>query len=71
LLDGFKQVYPKIDAAYYRSNDAALMERFVSENRAGQNLCDVIVIKPAFAPAEVLDNFDRYAKLCQEIFGGR
>ena len=43
LLDGFKQAYPKIDAAYYRSNDAALMERFVNENRAGQNLCDVIV----------------------------
>jgi ABC-type thiamine transport system substrate-binding protein len=43
LLDGFKQLYPKIDAAHYRSNDAALMERFVSENRAGQNLCDVIV----------------------------
>src|SRR3982750_3592107 len=44
LLDAFKQAYPKIDAAYYRSNDAALMERFASENRAGQNLCDVIVI---------------------------
>ncbi len=43
LLDGFKQVYPKIDAAYYRSNDSALMERFLSENRAGQNLCDVMV----------------------------
>ena len=43
LLDGFKQVYPKIDVAYYRSNDSALMERFLSENRAGQNLCDVIV----------------------------
>jgi len=43
LLDGFKQVYPKIDAQYYRTNDAALMERFVNENRAGQNLCDVIV----------------------------
>jgi iron(III) transport system substrate-binding protein len=43
LLDAFKQVYPKIDAAYYRSNDAALMERFVNENRAGQNLCDVII----------------------------
>ena len=28
---------------YYRSNDAALMERFLNENRAGQNLCDVIV----------------------------
>ena len=43
LLDGFKQVYPKIDVAYYRSNDSALMERFLSENRAGQNLCDVMV----------------------------
>jgi len=43
LLDGFKQVYPKIDAQYYRTNDAALMERFVNENRAGRNLCDVIV----------------------------
>ena len=31
LLDAFKQVYPKIDAQYYRTNDAALMERFVSE----------------------------------------
>jgi iron(III) transport system substrate-binding protein len=43
LLDGFKQLYPKIDVAYYRSNDSALMERFLSENRAGQNLCDVMV----------------------------
>ena len=43
LLDGFKQVYPKIDVAYYRSNDSALMERYVNENRAGQNLCDVMV----------------------------
>ena len=43
LLDGFKQVYPKIDATYYRSNDSARMERFVNENRAGQNLCDVII----------------------------
>ena len=43
LLDAFKQVYPKIDATYYRTNDAALMERFVNENRAGQNLCDVII----------------------------
>jgi len=34
LLDGFKQIYPKIDAAYYRSNDSALMERYVNENRA-------------------------------------
>jgi iron(III) transport system substrate-binding protein len=43
LLDAFKQVYPKIDAVYYRSTDSALMERILSENRAGQNLWDVVV----------------------------
>ena len=43
LVDAFKQVYPKIDAIYYRSNDAAMMERLVNESRAGQNICDVIV----------------------------
>ena len=43
LIDGFKQVYPKIDAVYYRSTDSALMERILTENRAGQNLWDVVV----------------------------
>jgi iron(III) transport system substrate-binding protein len=43
LVDGFKQLYPKIDAAYFRTTDSGLMERFLSENRAGQNLCDVIL----------------------------
>jgi iron(III) transport system substrate-binding protein len=43
LVDGFKQLYPKIDAAYYRSTDSALMERILTENRAGQNLWDVVV----------------------------
>ena len=28
LVDGFKQLYPKIDAAYYRSTDSAMMERY-------------------------------------------
>ena len=28
-------------------------------------------IQPAFAPAEVLDNFERYAKLFEETSGGR
>ena len=28
-------------------------------------------ITPAFAPAEVLENFERYGKLFHEIFGGR
>ncbi|HEX5608390.1 MAG TPA: hypothetical protein VFY96_17850, partial [Candidatus Binatia bacterium] len=43
LVDAFKQVYPKIDAAYYRASDAALVERFVNESRAGQNICDVML----------------------------
>jgi iron(III) transport system substrate-binding protein len=41
LTDGFKQVYPKIDAVFYRTTDAALMERILTEGRAGQNLWDV------------------------------
>ncbi len=44
LTDAFKQLYPKIDAVYYRSTDAALMERILTENRAGQNLWDVAVM---------------------------
>ena len=43
LVDGFKQLYPKIDAAYYRSTDSAMMERILTENRAGQTLWDVVV----------------------------
>jgi iron(III) transport system substrate-binding protein len=43
LTDGFKQAYPKIDAVFYRSTDSALMERILTENRAGQNLWDVVV----------------------------
>jgi iron(III) transport system substrate-binding protein len=43
LVDGFKQLYPKIDAVFYRSTDSALMERILTENRAGQHLWDVVV----------------------------
>jgi iron(III) transport system substrate-binding protein len=43
LADGFKQAYPKIDATFYRATDAAIMERILTENRAGQNLWDVVV----------------------------
>src|SRR5690349_2293952 len=43
LVDAFKQIYPKIDANYYRATDSALVERFINENRAGQNICDVIL----------------------------
>jgi iron(III) transport system substrate-binding protein len=39
LADGFKQAYPKIDATFYRATDAAIMERILTENRAG----DVVV----------------------------
>jgi hypothetical protein len=28
-------------------------------------------IKPVFAPLEVIENFERYAKAFTEIFGGR
>ena len=38
LTDAFKQLYPKIDATFYRATDAALMERILTESRAGQNL---------------------------------
>jgi len=43
LTDGFKQLYPKIDATFYRTTDAALMERILNENRAGQTICDVVM----------------------------
>jgi iron(III) transport system substrate-binding protein len=43
LIDGFKQLYPKIDAAFYRSSDSAMMERIMTESRARQNLWDVVV----------------------------
>jgi iron(III) transport system substrate-binding protein len=43
LVDGFKKLYPKIDATYYRTTDAALMERILTESRAGQNLWDVVI----------------------------
>ena len=43
LTDGFKQAYPKIDAAFYRGTDAAMMERILTESRAGQSLWDVAV----------------------------
>lgn len=43
LIDGFKQLYPKIEGTYYRSSDSAMMERIVTENRTGQNLWDVVV----------------------------
>ena len=43
LADGFKQLYPKIDATFYRATDSQLMERILTENRAGRNLWDVVI----------------------------
>jgi iron(III) transport system substrate-binding protein len=43
LIDGFQQLYPKIDATFYRATDAQLMERILAENRAGRNLWDVVM----------------------------
>jgi iron(III) transport system substrate-binding protein len=42
LVDGFKQVYPKIDAEFYRTSDSQLMERMATEWRAGRPLWDVV-----------------------------
>lgn len=42
LTDGFKQLYPKIDAQFYRSSDSQLMEKVLTEGRAGKPLWDVI-----------------------------
>ena len=43
LIDGFKQLYPKIDATFYRANDAQLMERILTEARAGRHLWDAMM----------------------------
>lgn len=42
LTDGFKQLFPKIDAEFYRSSDSQLMEKVMTEARAGRPLWDVI-----------------------------
>jgi iron(III) transport system substrate-binding protein len=43
LADSFKQLYPKIDATFYRTTDSQLMERILTESRAGRNLWDVVI----------------------------
>jgi len=42
LTDAFKQAYSKIEAEFYRTPDAQMMERILTEARAGRNLWDVI-----------------------------
>ncbi|MBI4523668.1 MAG: extracellular solute-binding protein [Deltaproteobacteria bacterium] len=44
LTDGFKQVYPKIDAQFFRSVDAQMMEKILTEARAGRPLWDVVSV---------------------------
>ena len=43
LTDGFQKLYPKIDATFYRATDAQLMERILTEYRAGKSLVDVVM----------------------------
>jgi iron(III) transport system substrate-binding protein len=42
IIDRFKELYPKIDAQFYRAGDAQLMERILAEARAGKNDWDVV-----------------------------
>src|SRR5215471_6878463 len=42
IIDRFKEVYPKIDAQFYRAGDAQLMERILNEARAGKFDWDVV-----------------------------
>lgn len=42
LIDRFKELYPKIDAQFYRAGDAQLMERILTESRAGKFDWDVV-----------------------------
>jgi len=43
LTDGFQKLYPKIEASFYRATDAQLMERILTEFRAGKPLVDVVM----------------------------
>jgi iron(III) transport system substrate-binding protein len=42
IIDRFKELYPKIDAQFYRAGDAQLMERILAEGRAGKFEWDVV-----------------------------
>src|SRR5580765_6707997 len=42
IIDRFKELYPKIDAQFYRAGDAQLMERILSESRAGKFDWDMV-----------------------------
>jgi iron(III) transport system substrate-binding protein len=42
IIDRFKELYPKINAQFYRAGDAQLMERILAESRAGKFEWDVV-----------------------------
>ena len=42
LTDSFKRIYPKIDVQFERSTDSQLMEKILTEARAGKPLWDVV-----------------------------
>jgi iron(III) transport system substrate-binding protein len=42
IVDGFKHLYPRIDAQFYRATDAQLMERIRAEGRSGKVIWDVV-----------------------------
>lgn len=42
IIDRFKEIYPKVDAQFYRAGDAQLMERILAEARAGKFEWDVV-----------------------------
>jgi iron(III) transport system substrate-binding protein len=43
LIDGFQKLYPKIEGSFYRATDAQMMERILTESRAGKPLWDVVM----------------------------
>jgi iron(III) transport system substrate-binding protein len=51
LTDAFKQAYPKIDAEFYRSTDSSMMERILTEARAGKPLWDVATVTSFYGHA--------------------
>ncbi len=42
ITDSFKKVYPKIDVQFDRTSDSQLMEKILTEARAGKSLWDVV-----------------------------
>src|SRR5262245_61068932 len=42
IIDRFKELYPKIDAPFYRAGAAQLMERILNEARAAKFYWDVV-----------------------------